>query len=358
MVGVNQQFEDDIHGSGGSRSSIDEISSVNASQEVEMEPAICIYKEIINEERQKFLPLMIEEFGLDTLKNIIQNYDYTASTSGSQALQLQFLNGISTPVSSGMDIEGEDHKPFIVALVDGTGKIVSTGAAAASKVEIVVLEGDCNDDEAWNWSSDEFNSKIISDWNGKKVLQGNVFLNLKEGVGSVDKLSFTHNKTWKKKRNCRLGARFVNAALAKEAKTESFLVGDKRKLLYNKHPTPSLSDEPWRLNMISRRSDCFKRMSEANIKTVMDILTFHAINPKRLKDILDVGPKKWKVITDHAQKCKDDKGVYLYHHPRDVEKNNGVVFNIFGKLVGLIAEAQFIPSDKLPSDRKRSWVVT
>lgn len=238
MVGVNQQFEDDSYGSGGSRSSIDEIDRVNASKEVEMERAIGIYKEIIrpmlradiNVEQKEFLSLMVEKFGLDILTSMTQNFDYTASSSGSPALRLQFLNGISTPVTTGMDIKGEDHKPFIVALVDETGKIVSTGAGAAAKVEIVVLEGDCNDDGTENWSSDKFNSQIISDWNGKKVLQGITFLNLKEGIGSVDKISFTHNSTWKKKRNCRLGARFVNAVFAKEAKTESFLIGDKRKL--------------------------------------------------------------------------------------------------------------------------------
>ncbi|KAI3684550.1 hypothetical protein L6452_33774 [Arctium lappa] len=360
MVEVNQQFEDDSYGSGGSRSEIDEIARVNDSKDIEMERPICIYKEIIrpmlradiNEEQQNFLVLMVEKFGLDILTSMTRNFDYTASTSGSQALQLQFLNGIFTPVTTGMDIKGEDHKPFIVALVDGTGKIVSTGAEAAAKVEIVVLEGDCNDGEAENWSSDEFNNKIIRDWNGKKVLQGNTFLNLKEGIGYVDKISFTHNSTWKKKRNCRLGARSMSAVFAKEAKTESFLIGDKRKLLYNKHPTPSLSDELWRLNMISRRSDCFNRMSEANIKTVMDFLTLHAINPNRLKDILDVSPRKWKVITDHAQRCKDDKGIYLYHHTRDGQKRNGVVFNIFGQLVGLVAESKFISRDKLPHDKR------
>ncbi|KAJ9559851.1 LOW QUALITY PROTEIN: hypothetical protein OSB04_005011 [Centaurea solstitialis] len=352
MVEINQQLEDENYGLGGIRSSIDEIARVNNGSNECKEILRPMIREDINEEQKKVLSLIEKEFGLDIVKSLRRNIDYKASTLGSQALQLQFLNGISTPVSTGIDIKGEDHKPFIVALVDGTGKIVNTGAAAASKLEIVVLEGDCTDDEAKNWSSDEFNNKIVRNWDAKKVLQGNTFLKLKEGIGYVDKISFTHNSKWKKQRNLRLGARPVNAVFVKEAKTESFLLGDKRNLLYNKHPIPSLSDELWRLNMISRRSDCFNRMSEANIKTVMDFRTLHAINPKRLKDILDVSPRKWKVITDHAQKCKDDKGIYLYHHPGDVQKSNGVVFGIFGKLVGVIAESQFIPSDKLPGDKK------
>ncbi|KAJ9559634.1 hypothetical protein OSB04_004794 [Centaurea solstitialis] len=320
----------------------------------------------INEEQQKFLFLMVKKYGLNILKGMTGNFDCTASTSGSQALQLQFSNGISTPVSTGMDIKGEDDKPFMVALVDGTGEIVKTGAAAAAKVEIVVLEGDCSDDEAKNWSSDKFNNKIVPDWNGTKVLQGNVVLNLKEGVGYVDKISFTHNKDWKEKRECRLGARFVDAVLAKEAKTESFIVVDKRNLLYCKHPTPSSSDELWRLDKISRRSVRFKRISNLTILQTkhgigMDLKSkssqIHSIPANQTVsnekcEILDVSPKKWEDITEHAQRCKDDKGIYLYHHPRDSQKSNGVVFNIFGQLVGLIAESQFIPSDKLPGDKK------
>ncbi|KAJ9559857.1 hypothetical protein OSB04_005017 [Centaurea solstitialis] len=255
----------------------------------------------INEEQQKCLFLMLKKHGLNISKGMTGNSDHTASASGSQDLQLWFLHGICTPISTGVDIEGEDNKPFMVALVDGTGETVKTGAEAAAEVEIVVLEGDLNDDEAKNWSSEEFNSKIVRDWKGAKVLQGNTSLKLKEGIGSVDKISFTHNSTWKKKTTFRLGARSVDAIFVKEAITKPFPVTDKRGGLYKKHPTPSSSDELWRLNMISRRSDCFYRLTEANIKTVMDFRTLHAINPKRLKDILDVTPRKWKVITDHAQ---------------------------------------------------------
>ena len=68
--------------------------------------------------------------------------------------------------------------------------------------------------------------------------------------------------------------------------------------------------------------------------------------------ILDVNPNTWNVIMDHAQKCEDNNGIYLYHHPRDRQKSNGVVFNISGQLVGLTAESQFIPSNKLPYDKK------
>ncbi|KAI3807055.1 hypothetical protein L1987_22975 [Smallanthus sonchifolius] len=340
-------------------------SMVSASTKAEMELMIrSIYKDTIcpmicaeiKRKHQNFLFMVREKFGLDLFPGMTWNFHNTESNLGSQSLQLMFLNGISTPVSTGKIIEGNEQKPFLVALVDGiSGQIVTTGAEAAMEVEIVVLEGDSNDDEADNWTSDDFKDKIVSEWSGNKVLQGNTFVKLNEGIVSVDKISFTHNSVWKGKRKCRIGARSVNAIFptrVKEAKTESFLVMDKRKLLYCKHEIPSLSDPVYRLKEISIHGDLFKQLSEANIKTVMDLLTIHAINPQRLRKIRNVCTKKWRTIMNHAKVCKDDKGIYLYHYTRDGQKSKGVAFNISGQLVGIIAESRFVSCDKLPSEER------
>ncbi|KAI3763117.1 hypothetical protein L1987_53567 [Smallanthus sonchifolius] len=359
MAGVNQQLEHDT-------SSIDEIARVNDSKEAEMELMIrSIYKDTIcpmicadiNRKHQNFLFMVREKFGLDLSTGMTWNLHDTESNLGSRSLQLKFLNGISTRVSTGKIIEGNEHKPFLVALVDGiSGQIVTTGAEAEMEVEIVVLEGDSNDDKADNWTSDEFNVKIVRKWKGKNVLRGNTFVKLNEGIASVDKISFTHNSAWKGNSKCRIGARSsVNAgfpAHVKEAKTESFLVRDKRKDLYCKHEIPSLSDAVFQLKQIPHGGDRFERLSKAYIKTVMDLLTIHAINPQRLREILNVHPNTWKIIFNHAKMCKDDKGIYLYHYPSDGQKSKGVAFNISGQLVGIIAESHFVPCDKLPNDER------
>ncbi|KAJ9559853.1 hypothetical protein OSB04_005013 [Centaurea solstitialis] len=279
----------------------------------------------VNAEQQNLLSLIKENFGLDLLTSLTGNFGCTASTSGSQALQLQFLNGISTPVSTGMDIKGEDRKPFTIALVDGTGEIVKTGAGAAAKVEIVALEGDCNDDEAENWSSHEFNNKIICDWNGKKVLQGNTFLNLEKGVGSVDKISFTHNSTWKKKRNCRLGARCVNGIFATEAKTESFLVRDKRKHSNEKHDIPYLQDAVWRLYKIGKKGNLTKSLTQAKIKTVGDFIARLYLNRQSLEEIFDreKHAKSLKIAEKHALTCPTK-----LKYCSSCEQKPEVVFNV------------------------------
>nr|XP_043636779.1 uncharacterized protein LOC122607795 isoform X2 [Erigeron canadensis] len=356
--------DDIIDGSGGSKILIDKLARVNAYKEADMELMSRIYNETIRPmiladieaRHQHFLARVQEEFGVNLLTGMIQEYGNTGSTTTGQALQLQFKNGILAPVSTGIPVQGKDNKPFLLVLTDGmSGEIVKTGAVAAIEVEIVVLDGDSNDDEAENSTSGEFSSNIVREWNGKKVLQGKTFLKMKDGVVMLDKISFTHNKDWKGNKRCRLGARPVNADFSSSVKpgmTELFLVEDKRNNMYKKHEIPFLSDPIYRLNKISRRADFYKRLCGANIKTVMDLLTLHAINPKKLQEVLAVHHNTWKVIMDHAQRCKDKNGVYLYHYPVDGQKSHGVVFNVSGQLVGSTADSQFIPCDKLSAEKK------
>ena len=56
------------------------------------------------------------------------------------------MNGISAPVSTRKNIEGNDDKPIVVALIDQiSGQIVTIGSEASSEVEIITLDADCND---------------------------------------------------------------------------------------------------------------------------------------------------------------------------------------------------------------------
>ncbi|XP_076900376.1 calmodulin-binding protein 60 A-like [Bidens hawaiensis] len=319
-------------------------------------PMIC---EEINRRHQNFLFMVKENFGVDFSTRLMTwNLCNTDSTSRPQSLQLKFLNGISTPVSTGIPIKGNEQKPLLVALVDEiSGQIVTTGDEAEMEVEIVLLDGNSKDDEADNWTSVEFNDNIVRKWKGKEPLKGNKIVKLKEGIVYLDKISITHTSVWKEERKCSMGARSVSASFpthVKEAKTESFLIMDKRKDLYTKHEFPSLSDPLYRVHEISSRTG-YKRLSNEDIKTVMDLLTMHAINPQKLKDILKVSANKLKIIMNHANMCKDDKtkAIHFYRYPKDGQKINGVAFNVSGKLVGIVAESLLVPYDKLP-DKKRA----
>lgn len=66
---------------------------------------------------------------------------------------------------------------------------------------------------------------------GDKPSQGNTCLQLKEGIGFVHEIRFTHNSGHTKNGLYRLGALVVDAALMKQvegALTETFVVKDKR----------------------------------------------------------------------------------------------------------------------------------
>lgn len=120
-----------------------------------------------------------------------------------------------------------------VALIDAhNGKTVSSGIESSLKVEIVVLEGDFDDDNGDKWTLEEFNANIVKERRGKKpLLSGNAFLNLKEGVGVVGDLCFSDNSSWTRSRKFRLGARVVDncdGVRVREAKSESFIVRDHR----------------------------------------------------------------------------------------------------------------------------------
>lgn len=153
-------------------------------------------------------------------------------TSESRSLQLQFENSISLPVFTGARIEGEDGSNLRIVLVDAlTGKVVSSGLESLAKVEIVVLEGDF-EDESDIWMPEEFKSNIVREREGKKpLLTGDVILYLKDGIGMVSEISFTDNSSWTRSRRFRLGAKVVDnfdGVRIREAKTESFIVRDHR----------------------------------------------------------------------------------------------------------------------------------
>ncbi|XP_022736581.1 calmodulin-binding protein 60 A-like isoform X2 [Durio zibethinus] len=280
------------------------------------------------------------------------------NSTESRSLQLQFLNNLSLPVFTGARIEAEECSAIKVAMVDAlTGQIVSSGPEASAKVEVVVLEGDFDGDEADNWTLEEFKNNIVREREGKKpLLTGDVCLTLIEGIGLAGEISFTDNSSWTRSRRFRLGARVVDGSdgtRVREAKTESFIVRDHRGELYKKHHPPSLSDEVWRLEKIGKDGAFHKRLSRENINTVKDFLTMLFIDPPRLRHILGTGmsAKMWEVTVEHARTCVLDKRIHLYCPPGSQQKF-GVVFNIVGRVTGLLSECHYVTIDKLSETEK------
>ncbi|KAL4559695.1 hypothetical protein LXL04_031838 [Taraxacum kok-saghyz] len=292
------------------------------------------------------------------IANMKWDYEDEIESFGPRNLQLQFISALSLPVFTGTRIEGGDCNMLKVALIDAhTGKTVSSGIESSAKVEIVVLEGDFDDDFGENWSLEEFNANIVKERRGKKpLLHGNTLLHLKEGVGLVGDLFFTDNSSWTRSRRFRLGARVLDnfdGIRVREAKSESFVVRDHRGELYKKHHPPYLSDEVWRLEKISKDGAFHKRLNKERVKTVKDFLALYFIDPTSLRNILGSGmsTKMWEVAVEHATRCViDDNKLYLYC-PQS-QNRDGVVFNVVGQVLGLLSDSKYVVSNNLSDNEK------
>ncbi|GMQ10175.1 hypothetical protein CsSME_00053277 [Camellia sinensis var. sinensis] len=278
-------------------------------------------------------------------------------SSEPRILQLRFQNKLSLTIWTGMPIKGEDCSPVKVALVDGlTGEVVNSGLEALAKVEIVVLRGDFDDDEGQDWTLEEFNRNIVREREGNKpLLSGNACLNLREGIGFVGEISFTHTSIWMNNCKFRLGARILdnfNGTRVIEAKTEPFIIKDRRGKLYKKLDSPSLSDAVWRLKNIGRRGAVPKRLSDGNIKTVQQFLTEFFLHRQRLQATLGthMSDKMLKETVDHALTNKLDDW-YSYYSGSSQQKF-GVVFNVGGQVLGILSECRYVPVEKLSATQK------
>ncbi|KAL3342987.1 hypothetical protein AABB24_026838, partial [Solanum stoloniferum] len=267
-------------------------------------------------------------------------------------LKLKFLMEVSDPVLTGQEIKGEGGNAIELVLVDdNTGEIVESGPEASAKVEIVVLRGEFGDDDGGNWTVEEFDSNIVREREGKKpLLAETVHVRLNKGIGSVDKIKFSHSKFYMKMGMFRLGARIVdtfNSIQVKEARTESFTVKDGRQQYHEKHDPPSLSDGVHRLNNIGRGSK--NRLSDVNVRTVEDFLILLLKDCERLKCVLNLKPKMLEETISHARRCITNERTYSYI---DLQEKEGVVFNIVGEVQGLILGGQYLPMHLLSESEK------
>ncbi|KAK4271536.1 hypothetical protein QN277_020220 [Acacia crassicarpa] len=273
-------------------------------------------------------------------------------------LQLHFKTRLSLPLFTGGKVEGEQGAAIHIVLIDGTtGHVVTCGPESSVRLDVIVLEGDFNNEDDDNWNEEEFESHVVKEREGKRpLLTGDLQVTLKEGVGTLDELTFTDNSSWIRSRKFRLGLRVASGCCEgiriREAKTEAFTVKDHRGELYKKHYPPALNDEVWRLEKIGKDGSFHKRLNKAGIITVEDFLRFMVRDPQRLRNILGSGMsnKMWDVLVEHAKTCVLSGKLYVYY-PEEA-RNVGVVFNNIYELSGLITNGQFYSADYLNESQK------
>lgn len=278
--------------------------------------------------------------------------------SDGRNLQLQFRTRLSLPLFTGGKVEGEQGAAIHVVLMNAdTGCAVTSGPESSVKLDVVVLEGDFNNEDDDTWTQEEFDSHVVKEREGKRpLLTGELQVILKDGVGTLGELTFTDNSSWIRSRKFRLGLKVspgcCEGIRIREAKTDAFTVKDHRGELYKKHYPPALHDDVWRLEKIGKDGSFHKRLNKAGIYTVEDFLRLVVRDSQRLRNILGSGMsnKMWDVLVDHAKTCVLSGKLYVYY-PEDA-RNVGVVFNNIYQFSGLIAEGQYISADSLSDDQK------
>lgn len=131
-------------------------------------------------------------------------------------------------------MEGEQGAAIHVVLFDAnTNRVITSGPESSVKLDIVVLEGDFNNEDEDGWTQEEFESHVVKEREGKRpLLTGDLQVILKEGVGTLGELTFTDNSSWIRSRKFRLGVKvasgFCEGVRIREAKTDAFTVKDHR----------------------------------------------------------------------------------------------------------------------------------
>ncbi|CAG7907101.1 unnamed protein product [Brassica rapa] len=275
-------------------------------------------------------------------------------------LQLHFKTRMPPHLFTGGKVEGERGSAIHVVLIDAnTGNVVQTGEESASKLNVVVLEGDFNDEDDEDWTREHFESFEVKEREGKRpILTGDTQVVLKEGVGTLGDLTFTDNSSWIRSRKFRLGVKaapgYGDGFHIREAKTEPFAVKDHRGELYKKHYPPALHDEVWRLDRIAKDGVLHKKLLKANIVTVEDFLRLLVKDPQKLRNLLGSGMsnRMWENTMEHAKTCVLGGKLYVFY--TDQTHATGVVFNHIYEFRGLIANGQFLSLESLNHDQKIS----
>ncbi|CAL5338785.1 unnamed protein product [Camellia sinensis] len=278
-------------------------------------------------------------------------------------LQLHFRSRLSLPLFTGGKVEGEQGAAIHIVLLDvNTGHVVTSGPESTIKLDVVVLEGDFNNEDDGGWTEEEFESHVVKEREGKRpLLTGDLQVTLKERVGTLGELTFTDNSSWIRSKKFRLGLKvasgFCEGIRVGEAKTEAFTVKDHRGELYKKHYPPALNDDVWRLEKIGKDGSFHKRLNKSGIFTVEDFVRLVVRDSQKLRTILSSGMsnKMWDALIEHAKTCAMSGKLYGYY--ADDTRNVGVVFNSIYKLSGLITGEQYLLSDSL-SDSQKLYVDT
>ncbi|KAL5565892.1 hypothetical protein UlMin_029056 [Ulmus minor] len=178
------------------------------------------------------------------------------------------------------------------------------------------------------WTQQNFENHEVKEREGKMpLLTGELQVTLKEGVGTLGKLTFIDNSSWIRSRKFRFGVKITTG------------------YLYKMHYPPALHDEVWRLDRIAKDGALHKKLIKAEIVSVEDFLRLLILG-SRMSNIM------WENTVEHAKTCVYGGKLYVYY--TDKNHSIGIVFNNIYKLRGFIADGQFLSLESLTHSQKVS----
>ncbi|KAK0602956.1 hypothetical protein LWI29_038503 [Acer saccharum] len=224
-----------------------------------------------------------------------------ARTSEVKEYRLLFVNKLHNIIYTKDKIRDDDDGSVKIKLIDAnSGEIENVGCLSSIGIEIVVLGGDFGFEGQENWTKKKFKAKIVHQRGDKPLLKGKQNITLRDGVGSIDDLSFSVNSRWIECKKFRLGARVLQSSSnmgqvrIREAITEAFTVRDQRgKMLH--------------LEKIKEGGKFHNALIDNHICSGSDLKLMYKTNPAKLRKILKGCSKwEWEVIVHHASCVLDD----------------------------------------------------
>ncbi|KAG6524680.1 hypothetical protein ZIOFF_014615 [Zingiber officinale] len=234
-------------------------------------------------------------------------------------LQLSFQKKLLQPTFFAEDlIKDEDRNNLQVALRQiESGQIYSPPLEFPVEVEIVVVDGEFPSNSSGEWSTEEFNSKILKEREGKKpLLLGAYKARLHEGIASFGGIKLTDSSTLAKSGKFKLGAKVSSSSHVgweiKPAVTECFKVLVERSKQHQKSYPPSLDDKVFKLENIRLNGEFMKRLAARNITTVKDFLKLAVVDQEHLQKITNMPRKMLNETVEHAKTCNRGEVLYMY----------------------------------------------
>ncbi|VAI28493.1 unnamed protein product [Triticum turgidum subsp. durum] len=262
--------------------------------------------------------------------------------------KLRFLNGLSNEIFTKKGIRAANGDPLKICLEDNNQQENNSHRLLSAKIKIVVLDGDFNIDNEDCWILENFSRHIVRprDKIGA-VLTGELELSLKNGKADLRDATFIDNSKFTRSGKFRLGVMVVDELGERilEGVTEPFTVKDRRGEGSQKHDIPSLDDDVWRLQKISKDGVFHEALKGSGIFSVKDFLTSYYKDEHTLRKVLKKATKLvWTTIVDHAKKCDPGKELYSFI----VEGHDVVLFfNCFYRIVGVTSSDQYTPFKNL-----------